>query len=196
MRSSLPMRRTTLRGTTPAGTGDCGADACAIHQLVAGKVLLELKDGMSYVHSVVGDIDEERRSELLGEWVRKEGIRVGLKYGVASQWTSFVAGQAFLLFSVSRQQPSSASNLLSAPIPRPVSEQQQQQRAASELSSPSGPFTEILGHGQSRLISIPRCDLPLIENGHSVEYAEILVFSDDTLSSRLVCKSCVASEFG
>jgi len=77
MCSSLPMRRTTLRGTTPAGTGDCGADACAIHQLAAGKVLLELKDGMSYVHSVVGDIDEERRSELLGEWVRKEGINKG-----------------------------------------------------------------------------------------------------------------------
>ena len=30
MRSSLlPIRRTTIRGTTPAGTGDCGADACA-----------------------------------------------------------------------------------------------------------------------------------------------------------------------
>ena len=27
--SLLPMRRTTIRGTTPAGTGDCGADACA-----------------------------------------------------------------------------------------------------------------------------------------------------------------------
>ena len=48
-----------------------------IHQLAAGKVLLELKDGMSCVHSVVGDIDEERRSELLGEWVRKEGINKG-----------------------------------------------------------------------------------------------------------------------
>ena len=62
------MRRTTIRGTTPAGAGDCGADAQeqTIHQLAAGKVLLELKDGMSCVRSVVGDIDEERRSGLRG----------------------------------------------------------------------------------------------------------------------------------
>ena len=39
----------------------------SIHQLAAGRVLLELKDGMGCVRSVVGDIDEERRSGLLGE---------------------------------------------------------------------------------------------------------------------------------
>ena len=111
-----------------------------IHQLAAGKVLLELKDGMSCVHSVVGDIDEERRSELLGEWVRKEGIRVGLNMGLRVSGRVLWLAKLFLLFSVSRQQPSSASNPLSASIPHPVSEQQQQP-AAGELSIPFGPFT-------------------------------------------------------
>jgi len=58
---------------------------------------------------------------------------------------SFVAGQAFLLFSVSRQQSSSTLKPLFAPILHPVAEQQQQQQqqrqpAASELSTPSGRF--------------------------------------------------------
>jgi hypothetical protein len=61
-----------------------------IHQLAARKILQELKDGTSYVHGAVG-VDKERKPGLLAEWVKKEGVRVGLKYGVASQWTSFVA---------------------------------------------------------------------------------------------------------
>lgn len=53
-----------------------------IHQLAAREVLQELKDGTSYVHGVT---DKERQRGLLAE-----GGRVGLKHGVASQWSSLL----------------------------------------------------------------------------------------------------------
>ena len=37
---------------------------------------------------------DERQPGLLSEWVKEEGVRVGLKYGIASQWTSFVQADA------------------------------------------------------------------------------------------------------
>jgi len=70
-----------------------------IHQLAAGKVLLELKHGMSCVRSVVGDIDEERRSGLLGE-----GVRVGLKYGLR------VSGRVLWLAELSFSSASQGSS--------------------------------------------------------------------------------------
>jgi len=70
-----------------------------IHQLAAGKVLLELKDGMGCVRSVVGDIDEERRSGLLGE-----GVRVGLKYGLR------VSGRVLWLAELSFSSASQGSS--------------------------------------------------------------------------------------
>jgi hypothetical protein len=85
-----------LRGTTPEGdeleleiaVQRLSAPGKTIHQLAARKILQELKDGTSYVHSA---IDKERQPALLTEWVKKEGVRVGLKYGIAGHWTSFVA---------------------------------------------------------------------------------------------------------
>jgi hypothetical protein len=85
-----------LRGTTPEGdeleleiaVQTVPVQGETIHQLGARKVLQELKDGTSYVH---GAVDKERQPGLLAEVVKKEGVRVGLKYGVASHWTSFVA---------------------------------------------------------------------------------------------------------
>ena len=85
-----------LRGTTPEGdeleleivVQRIPVAGETMHQLAARKILQELKDGTSYVH---GAVDKERQPGLLSEWVKKEGVRVGLKYGVASQWTSFVA---------------------------------------------------------------------------------------------------------
>jgi len=85
-----------LRGTTPAGDEleleipVENSPGMTIHQLAARKILQELKDGTGYLHGgglpLVG-----RGPGVFAEWVRKEGIRVGLTYGVASQWTSFVA---------------------------------------------------------------------------------------------------------
>lgn len=56
-----------------------------IQQLAARKILQELKDGTGYLHAAASG------GGVIGEWVKKEGVRVGLKYRVASQWTSFVA---------------------------------------------------------------------------------------------------------
>jgi hypothetical protein len=55
-----------------------------IHQLAARKVLQELEDGVGYLH---------RGRNAREEWVKNEGVRVGLRYGVASKWTSFLAVQ-------------------------------------------------------------------------------------------------------
>ena len=103
--------------------------------------------GISCLRSVVGDIDEERRSGLLGE-----GVRVGLKYGVASQWTNFVAGRASLLFSVSRQQLSSTLKPLFALILHPVSEQQQQQQQLANYPALLRALIQVLC-----LKLLPRC---------------------------------------
>ena len=91
-----PPSRVWLRGTTPEGdeleleiaVQRLPGQGETIHQLAARKVLQELKDGTSYLH---GAVDKERQPGLLAEWVKREGVRVGLKYGMASQWTSFVA---------------------------------------------------------------------------------------------------------
>jgi hypothetical protein len=91
-----PPSRVWLRGTTPEGdeleleiaVQRLSAPGKTIHQLAARKILQELKDGTSYVHSA---IDKERQPALLTEWVKKEGVRVGLKHGIAGHWTSFVA---------------------------------------------------------------------------------------------------------
>ena len=85
-----------LRGTTPEGeelevkieVQRLPVQGETMHQLAARKILQELKDGTSYVHSAV---DKERQPALLAKWVQNEGVRVGLKYRVASHWTSFVA---------------------------------------------------------------------------------------------------------
>jgi len=91
-----PPSHVFLRGTTPDGkeleveiaVQRVSVQGETIHQLAARKILQELKDGTSYVH---GAVDKERQPALLAKWVQKEGVRVGLKYGVASHWTSFVA---------------------------------------------------------------------------------------------------------
>ena len=92
-----------LRGTTPEGdlleleipvqTVVGGRGDGTIHQLAARRVLGELKDGTSYLHkSAAGIRRREREGErAFGELVKREGVRVGLKYGVAGEWTSFVA---------------------------------------------------------------------------------------------------------
>ncbi len=91
-----PPSHVWLRGTTPEGdeleleiaVQRVPMQRETVHQLAARKILQELKDGTSYVH---GAVDKERQPGLLAEWVKKEGVRAGLKYGVVSQWTSFVA---------------------------------------------------------------------------------------------------------
>jgi hypothetical protein len=86
-----------LRGTTPAGDElelEIPVErlpGSTIHQLAARKILQELKDGTGYLHSGKFTISQERNPGAFAEWVKKEGVRVGLTYGVASQWTSFVA---------------------------------------------------------------------------------------------------------
>jgi hypothetical protein len=60
-----------------------------VHQLAARKILGQLKDGTSHLHAWAKR--GYGRGRALGELVKREGVRVGLKYGVASDWTSFVA---------------------------------------------------------------------------------------------------------
>jgi hypothetical protein len=54
-------------------------------------VLGELKDGTSYLHDRYKSITGGMRESGFEELVKREGVRIGLKYGVASEWTSFVA---------------------------------------------------------------------------------------------------------
>jgi hypothetical protein len=98
-----PPTKVWLRGTTPSGDlleleipvqhsgSGAGAGGKTIHQLAARKVLGELKDGTSYLHNKYKLNTRGIRESGFEELVKREGVRVGLKYGVASEWTSFVA---------------------------------------------------------------------------------------------------------
>ena len=95
----LPPSHVLLRGTTPAGDEleleievKClPGKQETIHQLAARKILQELKEGTGYLHGGRYGVSRERQPEAFGELVKKEGARLGLMYGVASHWTSFVA---------------------------------------------------------------------------------------------------------
>jgi hypothetical protein len=88
-----------LRGTTPSGdeleleikVQTVKDDGETIHQLAGRKILQELEEGTGYLHSGKYGVDREVNSGTFEEWVKREGVRVGIKYGLASKWTSFLA---------------------------------------------------------------------------------------------------------
>jgi hypothetical protein len=87
-----------LRGTTPSGVElelEIAVQALpqkgrTIHQLAARKILQELEDGIGYLHTGTNGVRESPPG-MLERWAKREGVRVGSKYGLASKWTSFLA---------------------------------------------------------------------------------------------------------
>jgi hypothetical protein len=65
--------------------------AHTIHQLTARKILQELEEGNSYLHSGNYGIVKEENPGTFEDWVSGEGTRVAVEYGLASKWTSFIA---------------------------------------------------------------------------------------------------------
>ncbi|KAL3678820.1 hypothetical protein R1sor_021776 [Riccia sorocarpa] len=61
-----------------------------VHQLAAKKLLKELLEGGSYLHSGKFGVDPKEESKF-SDWIDREGVRVGTTFGLASNWTSFVA---------------------------------------------------------------------------------------------------------
>ncbi|KAL3678817.1 hypothetical protein R1sor_021773 [Riccia sorocarpa] len=90
-------RSVVLRGTTRTGqryeveipVKDVGRGV-TVHQLAAKKLLKELEEGGSYLHSGKFGIDPKEESKF-SNWIDREGVRVGTTFGLASNWTSFVA---------------------------------------------------------------------------------------------------------
>jgi hypothetical protein len=90
-----------LRGTTPSGDEleleipiQVLPDSDqTIHQLAARKMLQELKEGTGYIHSGNYSVNKEMNPGTFDDWADREGIRLGVKYSLASKWTSFVAVQ-------------------------------------------------------------------------------------------------------
>jgi hypothetical protein len=88
-----------LRGTTPSGNElelhidvqSLASPGETIHQLAARKILQDLEEGTGYLHSGNYSVSRESHPGTFDDWVKREGIRVGLKYGLASKWTSFLA---------------------------------------------------------------------------------------------------------
>jgi hypothetical protein len=88
-----------LRGTTPSGdeleleiaVQSIPEKSRTIHQLAARKILQELEEGTSYLHSGKYGVDKKKNEGTFSDWVDREGTRVGVTYAVASKWTSFVA---------------------------------------------------------------------------------------------------------
>ncbi|KAL2614045.1 hypothetical protein R1flu_025737 [Riccia fluitans] len=86
-----------LRGTTTSGLNleleipvkDVGEGA-TVHQLAARKLLKELEEGGSYLHSGKFGADPKEEGKFM-DWVEREAVRVGTTYGIAGKWTSFVA---------------------------------------------------------------------------------------------------------
>jgi hypothetical protein len=56
-------------------------------------MLQELEEGTGYIHSGDYGVDMETNPGTFDDWVDREGIRLGVEYGLASKWTSFVAVQ-------------------------------------------------------------------------------------------------------
>ncbi|KAL2614042.1 hypothetical protein R1flu_025734 [Riccia fluitans] len=90
-------RSVVLRGTTTSGqtleleipVKDVG-QGITVHQLAAKKLLKELEEGGSYLHSGEFGADPKDEGEF-ADWVEREGVRVGTTFGLAGKWTSFVA---------------------------------------------------------------------------------------------------------
>lgn len=94
-----PPQSVWLRGSTPSGdeleleivVQTMQEKGTGIHQLGARKILQELEEGTGYIHSGKYGVDKELDAGNFEDWVQREGVRVGVKYGVASKWTSFLA---------------------------------------------------------------------------------------------------------
>ena len=102
---AAPPSHVWLRATTPTGTPlelqipvqvlpDAGQ---TLHQLAARKILQELEDGVGYLHHAgrkpagTSSSRPAHPAATFERCVRREGVRVGLTYGIASKWTSFLA---------------------------------------------------------------------------------------------------------
>jgi hypothetical protein len=96
---AAPPSSVWLRGTTPSGdeleleipVQVLPMRGHTIHQLGARKLLQELEEGTGYLFSGKYGVDKEKNAGTIGDWVEREGIRVSVRYGLASKWTSFVA---------------------------------------------------------------------------------------------------------
>ena len=94
-----PPSHVFLRGRTPSGdeleleipVQLHLREGQTIHQLAARKILQELEEGTGYLHSGKCGISRVSHPATFDDWVKREGVRVGLKYGLASKWTSFLA---------------------------------------------------------------------------------------------------------
>ncbi|KAL3678821.1 hypothetical protein R1sor_021777 [Riccia sorocarpa] len=90
-------RSVILRGTTVSGLDlelviqvkNVG-DGTTVHQLAARKLMKELEEGGSYLHSGKFGANPKEESKFM-DWIEREAVRVGTTYGVAGKWTSFVA---------------------------------------------------------------------------------------------------------
>ncbi|BBN00814.1 hypothetical protein MPTK1_2g02340 [Marchantia polymorpha subsp. ruderalis] len=88
----------TVSGTTNSGiklelqvpVKDVGTGT-TVHHLAAKKLLQELEEGGSYLHSGEFGVDPQTEPGKFVDVVEREGVRVGLTFGVAGKWTSFVA---------------------------------------------------------------------------------------------------------
>ncbi|KAL3678825.1 hypothetical protein R1sor_021781 [Riccia sorocarpa] len=95
--SGLNPRAIFLRGTTTSGLDleleiqiKHVGEGTTVHQLAARKLLKELEEGGSYLHSGKFGPSPKEEGKFM-DWTEREAVRVGTTYGVAGKWTSFVA---------------------------------------------------------------------------------------------------------
>ncbi|KAI4116176.1 MAG: hypothetical protein LQ345_003357 [Seirophora villosa] len=70
-----------------------------IHQLAARKAILELEEHRGWIYEAKGADDtgtllKDRYPSRFDEMVRREAVRIGVRFQVGSKWSSFVAVQA------------------------------------------------------------------------------------------------------
>ncbi|KAK4504201.1 hypothetical protein PRZ48_005117 [Zasmidium cellare] len=98
------VKSVTLRAKSPQGPLELNIpiqgvqSGTSIHQLAARKAIQELEEGRGWLQSVtVRDATDEKVAikkkyeSRFDEMVEREGVRLGVKFQVASKWTSFVA---------------------------------------------------------------------------------------------------------
>jgi hypothetical protein len=63
-----------------------------IHQLAAKAIMVDLETGQSWTHTAACDSDPSKSQEPVSELaIREEAERIGLKWSIMGNWTSFVA---------------------------------------------------------------------------------------------------------
>ncbi|RPA96537.1 hypothetical protein L873DRAFT_1772706 [Choiromyces venosus 120613-1] len=133
-----------------------------VHQLAARMLLRDLEEEKSWLHSGEYGVTAEGDAAAIKEYVQREGEEVGMRWSLASKWTSFVGIEEEILDespiqtrTSSEKEPSelSKSESLSSDTPNKSSETSADSEDSMSIDAPTS--SPVLDH-----MSLPRTNSP------------------------------------